>query len=82
MMSDHSWVKRAKCRGVSLEVFFPSSVTEDRYDLAKSVCASCDVTDECLGLVIDLPDHDDRFGIFGGLSPHERLVLRQTRAIS
>jgi WhiB family redox-sensing transcriptional regulator len=79
-VSRTEWVSRAKCRGASSDVFFPSSLNADRFDLAKSVCATCAVTEECLSLVIDLPEHDDRYGVFGGLTPHERWVLRRERS--
>jgi hypothetical protein len=47
-----------------------------RWDRAKDVCKNCTVKRECLKLVIGLPEDDDRYGVFGGLSPNERRSKR------
>lgn len=49
---------------------------------AKAICRRCPVTEDCLQFALD---HDERFGVWGGLSEQERLRLtraqgRQTRA--
>jgi len=75
MRRDH-WKEDALCVGKPLEVFFPSTLAEDRWDSAKLVCAKCTVKKECLKLVINLPEDDDRWGVFGGLSPADRRVKR------
>ena len=36
---------------------------------AKRVCAQCEVREQCLKWAID---HDERFGIWGGMSERER----------
>lgn len=64
--------------GQPIEVFFAShTLAEDRWDAAKAVCKKCTVKRQCLKLVIDLPDDDDRWGVFGGLSPADRRVKRE-----
>jgi len=75
MKRDH-WKEDALCVGKPLEVFFPSTLAEDRWDSAKVVCKQCTVKNECLKLVINLPEDDDRWGVFGGLSPADRRVKR------
>jgi WhiB family redox-sensing transcriptional regulator len=75
MRRDH-WREDAICVGQHLEVFFPTSLAEDRWDLAKEICKKCSVKPQCLKLVIDLPEDDDRWGVFGGLSPADRRVMR------
>jgi hypothetical protein len=73
---DH-WREYALCVGQPLEVFFASqTLAEDRWDAAKVVCKKCTVKKQCLKLVINLPEDDDRWGVFGGLSPADRRVLR------
>jgi WhiB family transcriptional regulator, redox-sensing transcriptional regulator len=73
---DH-WREDALCVGQPLEVFFPAhTLAEDRWDKAKLVCEKCTVKKQCLKLVIDLPEDDDRWGVFGGLSPADRRVKR------
>lgn len=76
MMKRDHWKEDALCVGKPLEVFFPSTLAEDRWDAAKIVCKQCTVKKECLKLVINLPEDDDRWGVFGGLSPADRRVKR------
>jgi hypothetical protein len=58
-------------------VFFASqTLAEDRWDAAKLICKKCTVKKQCLKLVIDLPEDDDRWGVFGGLSPADRRMRR------
>jgi WhiB family redox-sensing transcriptional regulator len=76
MRRDH-WREDALCVGQPLEVFFASqTLAEDRWDAAKLICTKCTVKKECLKLVIDLPEDDDRWGVFGGLSPADRRMRR------
>jgi hypothetical protein len=76
MRRDH-WREDALCVGQPLEVFFASqTLAEDRWDAAKLICKKCTVKKECLKLVIDLPEDDDRWGVFGGLSPADRRMRR------
>lgn len=75
MKRDH-WKEDALCVGKPLEVFFPSTLAEDRWDAAKVVCKQCTVKTQCLKLVINLPEDDDRWGVFGGLSPADRRIKR------
>ena len=42
---------------------------------AKKVCLSCDVRGECLDYALA---HDERFGIWGGLSERERRRLKKS----
>ena len=76
MKRDH-WREDARCLGQPVDVFFPDmSMGDARWDRAKDVCKNCTVKRECLKLVIGLPDDDDRYGVFGGLSPNERRSKR------
>jgi hypothetical protein len=43
---------------------------------AKKVCFSCEVRQTCLEYALE---HDERFGIWGGLSERQRRRLRQSR---
>ena len=76
---DH-WREDAACLDQPMALFFPHhTLTEDRWDVAKQFCVDCTVKEECLGLVIKLEEHDDRWGLFGGYTPTERRVLRDQR---
>jgi WhiB family redox-sensing transcriptional regulator len=52
--------------------FFPEKGGSTRE--AKKVCLTCDVRSECLEYALE---HDERFGIWGGLSERERRKLKK-----
>ena len=61
------WQERALCAQTDPEAFFPEKGGSTRE--AKKVCQSCDVRAECLEYALA---HDERFGIWGGLSNERR----------
>jgi WhiB family redox-sensing transcriptional regulator len=69
----------AACKKTEANVFFPKGHNENRYDQAKSICETCTVKGGCLGLVLHLEDFEDKWGVFGGLTPAERKELRRRR---
>lgn len=78
-MSREHWSQSAACRGKKTSVFFPDHriLNEHRYDEALAICANCSVRQECLDMVIVLEDTDDRWGVFGGMTPPQRANLRR-----
>ncbi len=70
-----AWMKRALCAQVDPEAFFPERGGSTRE--AKRICAGCDVRAECLEYALV---HDERFGIWGGLSERERRRIRRAAA--
>lgn len=66
------WQERALCAQTDPEAFFPEKGGSTRE--AKKVCLSCDVRADCLEYALA---HDERFGIWGGLSERERLRLKK-----
>ncbi|NUO57269.1 MAG: WhiB family transcriptional regulator [Hamadaea sp.] len=60
------WTADALCAQVDNDVFFPEKGGSTRE--AKSVCARCSVSAECLDYALA---NDERFGIWGGLSERE-----------
>ena len=71
---DNNWQEQGNCVGVDPDLFFPErgeSVAE-----AKAVCATCAVRAECLSFALE---HNERFGIWGGLSARERRTIRRAR---
>lgn len=66
------WQERALCAQTDPEAFFPEKGGSTRE--AKKVCASCEVRAECLDYALA---HDERFGIWGGLSERERRKLKR-----
>ena len=66
------WQERALCAQTDPEAFFPEKGGSTRE--AKKVCTGCDVRGECLDYALA---HDERFGIWGGLSERERRKLKR-----
>ena len=67
-----SWQERSLCAQTDPEAFFPEKGGSTRE--AKKVCVSCDVRPECLEYALE---HDERFGIWGGMSERERRRLKK-----
>lgn len=78
MVEHWDWQLLARCRGLDPAVFFiPRQARGEersaREAAAKAHCASCAVMTECLEYAIDV---GEPAGIWGGLSPAERGVVR------
>lgn len=74
-VDDLAWQASARCAETDPEIFFPEKGGTTRE--AKKVCASCTVRTECLEYALE---HDDRFGVWGGLSERERRKLTRQAA--
>ncbi|MBT0568597.1 WhiB family transcriptional regulator [Williamsia sp. CHRR-6] len=66
----NEWEADGLCRQVDPDLWFPE--VGERDTAAKRICADCPVTGECLDWALAT---DERFGIWGGLSPVERRRL-------
>ena len=66
------WQERALCAQTDPEAFFPEKGGSTRE--AKRICVGCEVKQECLEYALA---HDERFGIWGGLSERERRRLKR-----
>ncbi|WP_307857369.1 WhiB family transcriptional regulator [Mycobacterium sp. SM1] len=66
------WQDRALCAQTDPEAFFPEKGGSTRE--AKKICLGCEVRAECLEYALA---HDERFGIWGGLSERERRRLKR-----
>lgn len=69
---DDQWQERALCAQTDPEAFFPEKGGSTRE--AKRICQGCEVKHECLEYALA---HDERFGIWGGLSERERRRLKR-----
>jgi WhiB family transcriptional regulator, redox-sensing transcriptional regulator len=69
---DLTWQDAALCAQVDGDLFFPEKGGSTRQ--AKQVCRSCEVRNPCLRFALE---HDERFGIYGGMSERERRRLRR-----
>jgi WhiB family redox-sensing transcriptional regulator len=69
---DELWQEKALCAQTDPEAFFPEKGGSTRE--AKRICMGCEVRDACLEYALA---HDERFGIWGGLSERERRRLKR-----
>jgi WhiB family redox-sensing transcriptional regulator len=70
--TERDWQELALCSQTDPEAFFPEKGGSTRE--AKKICTGCEVRAECLEYALA---HDERFGIWGGLSERERRKLRK-----
>lgn len=71
------WRDRAACRHADPEVFFPvgscGPAAAREIEQARKICAGCPVRTACLDWALA---HGAAFGIWGGLTEHERRAVR------
>lgn len=67
-----NWQERSLCAQTDPEAFFPEKGGSTRD--AKRVCMACEVRVQCLEYALE---HDERFGIWGGLSERERRRVKR-----
>lgn len=72
LAEEQTWQERALCAQTDPEAFFPEKGGSTRE--AKKICTGCEVRSECLEYALA---HDERFGIWGGLSERERRRLKK-----
>lgn len=68
------WMRSGLCAETDPDAFFPDRGKPTRS--AKSVCMGCPVRSTCLEYAVV---HNERFGVWGGLSERERRELRRQR---
>lgn len=71
-IDENPWRKQAACAGRPPWMFFPARGDHRTLAAAKKVCGACFVRDQCLAANLD-----ERDGVYGGLSGHERRVMRE-----
>jgi WhiB family transcriptional regulator, redox-sensing transcriptional regulator len=86
MYDDSTWRALAECRGENAFYFYPPSHFERkpekdfREGMARALCRSCKVKQECLDYSLQV---EESHGIWGGLNELERKrLLRKRRAQS
>jgi WhiB family transcriptional regulator, redox-sensing transcriptional regulator len=70
------WRARAACLRLDPALFFPDRVAHLTKDVAaaKAICGRCPVRDDCLRAAMD---GGENIGIWGGLTPIERVNLQR-----
>jgi WhiB family transcriptional regulator, redox-sensing transcriptional regulator len=74
-----TWRNDAACTGMDTLIFFPIGETGPalpQVNLARKVCSSCPVKDECLEFAIATIQND---GIWGGTTEDERRLIKRAR---
>lgn len=71
-----AWRLQAACRPFDSDLFFPDRAAYRNSDVAraKAVCRTCPVRQSCLQAALD---GREKIGIWGGMTPQERLSLRR-----
>jgi WhiB family redox-sensing transcriptional regulator len=73
-MSGTEFMVGGLCAQTDPEVFHPEQGSSPR--AAKRICQNCDVRSQCLEYALA---HDERFGVWGGLSARERGRLHRAQ---
>ena len=82
-----AWMGQALCAQTGDVGFFPEGRGRTATD-AKAVCSRCPVREKCLAYALELESQGHNrsygpFGVWGGLSAHERrMLLRERREAS
>lgn len=74
------WMDQAACKDSDPDLFFTEGNTARHYRdqrHARLICAVCPVSAECLAAALE---HDERFGIWGGLSAADRQGMKRGSA--
>lgn len=77
-MPASDWQNHAACRDANPDLFAydPSTDPPANAEAAKTICAGCPVTDDCLSFALStFPRREDRTSIYGGRTPAERRQL-------
>jgi len=74
-----NWHKRAECRGMDPDLFYPDKGGIDTFTQAQRVCDSCPVALQCLQFAIK---HGEHFGVWGGTNSKGRRPRTAARSIA
>lgn len=67
------WFDQAACKGCDPQLFHPERGANVAVREAKKVCHGCPVQQECLEWALE---HDERLGVWGGMSERQRRRIR------
>ncbi|MFC8503448.1 WhiB family transcriptional regulator [Pedococcus sp. NPDC057267] len=78
LLESYAWQDDARCRTLPVGSFFDAELARganrrEREEAAKRVCHQCPVIRQCREHALAAED----FGVWGGLTAHEREVIRQ-----
>lgn len=71
------WSQQGDCRHYDPEWWFPpKGDNRQTLDVAIGICRECPVQDACLAYALE---HNEQYGVWGGLTTNERRALRARR---
>lgn len=73
-INELAWQEYAVCAQTDPEAFYPERNGSLQIRAAKAICQACEVRAECLEYALA---HDEKFGVWGGLSERERRRLKR-----
>lgn len=76
LISEWDWQRNARCRSVDVDVFYDGETLSEV--AAKAICADCPVIEECRDYAVAA---NEPHGIWGGLSPSERVQYRWRQGV-
>ncbi len=79
LSAESRWQRWAACRKIPTALFFPTGsprLARGEEERAKTVCSACPVRARCLAFAFE---HDEAYGVWGGLNPEERRALAAAR---
>ena len=81
LIESYEWQDSARCRTLPVGSFFDAELARganrrEREEAAKRVCRECPVIRQCREHALAAED----YGVWGGLTAHERELIRQTSA--
>ena len=79
--AEFDWADQALCKGTSPTLFFPDDKANGSavYITARTICAECEVSWECLQFAVENGIKD---GMWGGRSPNERRGMREVNSMT
>ena len=77
-MDEMAWMSEGICSSIGPQLFYADPSDANSGTIARKVCDSCPVVDECAEHGIK----HERFGIWGGLTPQQRSAIRRERNIT
>lgn len=79
-MARSDWRDRSNCGDLPTSIFFPENAQSDKvWDRARAICSECEVRVECLAFALSYEELEDRWGMYAGLTPNERNLIRNER---
>lgn len=81
LLESYAWQDEARCRTLPVGSFFDAELARganrrEREEAAKRVCLECPVIRQCRAHALAAED----YGVWGGLTAHEREIIRQSQS--